>query len=61
MYPANQTISFTTNATKKHNAATVKLEMNKLSTDDSWEAETQVPSKYKQMNAEDVLKKLLSM
>lgn len=60
-YPALQSFSFNTNALKKHNSATVTLEMNKLSNDDKWEAQTTVSPKYKQVAPEDVLKKLLSM
>lgn len=61
MFPANQSFSFVTNATKKHHSATVTLELNKLSNDDNWEAQTTVPGKYQQMDAEEVLKKLLSL
>ncbi|MGI6223015.1 MAG: DUF4292 domain-containing protein [Prevotella sp.] len=60
-YPANQSFSFKTNALKKHNSATVTLEMNKLSNDDNWEAQTTVSSKYKQVDPQDIMKKLLSM
>lgn len=60
-FPAKQEFTFTTNATKKAEQATVTLDMNTPKQDSDWEAETTVSSKYRQMDAKDVLGKILSM
>ena len=40
---------------------TVKLEMGDLKTTDGWEPRTTVSAKYKQIEAKDILGKLLNM
>lgn len=60
-FPALQKFNFTTTATKKKQSVTVTLDMSKVTTDDNWEAQTEVSSKYKKVEARDVLSKLLDM
>lgn len=60
-FPATQEFSFATNATKQARKATVKLALDALKTSDDWEANTVVSSKYKKVDAQDILGKLLEM
>ena len=60
-FPATQEFSFATNATKQARKATVKLALDALKTSDDWEANTVVSSKYKKVEAQDILGKLLEM
>lgn len=60
-FPATQEFTFSTTATNKVKPTTVKIEMDELKTSDDWEEQTTVSGKYKQMDARDVLGKLLSM
>lgn len=61
MFPASQVFSFTTQAVKNAKTTTVDLKMDGIKTSDNWDAETTLSSKYKQVDAKDVLGKLLSM
>lgn len=61
IFPATQQFSFTTTATDKVKKTTVKLEMGDLKTTDGWEPRTTVSAKYKQIEAKDILGKLLNM
>ncbi len=58
-FPATQVFSFVTNATKQARKATVKLALDELKTADDWEETTTLSSKYKKMDATDILGKLL--
>ncbi len=58
-FPATQVFSFVTNATKQARKATVKLALDELKTSDDWEENTTLSSKYKKVDAYDVLGKLL--
>ena len=60
-FPATQEFSFATNATKQARKATVKLALDALKTSDDWEANTVMSSKYKKVDAQDILGKLLEM
>lgn len=60
-FPATQEFSFATNATKQARKATVKLALDALKTSDDWETNTVVSSKYKKVEAQDILGKLLEM
>ncbi|MGI6231274.1 MAG: DUF4292 domain-containing protein [Prevotella sp.] len=60
-FPATQEFSFTTNATGKQKSASVRLEMNSLKTNSDWDAQTTVSDRYKKVEAQDVLGKLLKM
>lgn len=61
LFPATQEFSFTTSATAKVKKTTIRIEMDDLKTSDDWETRTTVSPKYKQMDAEDILGKLLNM
>ncbi len=61
MFPATQSFSFTTTATKKTQKCIVKLELGKLKTDSDWEEQSTVSDRYKQMDVKDVFGKILSM
>lgn len=60
-FPATQEFSFSTTATKKVEKTTVRLELNGLKTSDNWETRSTVSDRYKQMDARDILGKLLNM
>ena len=60
-FPARQTFRFTTTATKQQQSAQVSIKMNDVKTTEKWDAETVVSSKYKKVEAADVLQKLLQM
>lgn len=60
-FPALQEFSFSTNATGQTKKATVKLDMSELKTNNDWDAQTTVSTKYKKVEAQDVLGKLLKM
>ena len=57
-FPARQTFTFTTTATSSLQSAKVTVAMDNIKTDDSWEATTTVSSKYKRVEADDLLRKL---
>ena len=61
LFPATQEFSFTTTATQKVKKTTVRLEMNDLKTSGDWETRSTVSDKYKQMDARDIIGKLLNM
>ncbi len=58
-FPTQHQIDVKTNATKKEKHATVSLRLDKMSMDDSWEAETKVSQKYKKVELDDLLKQIL--
>ena len=60
-FPATQVFSFVTNATKQARKATVKLALDELKTADDWEETTTLSSKYKKVDANNILGKLLEM
>lgn len=60
-FPATQSFTFTTNATGQKQAGTVTIKMSEVKTDDKWDAETTVSSKYKKIEATDLFTKLLQM
>ncbi len=60
-FPASQVFSFATNATKQARKATVKLAMDELKTSDDWEETTTLSGKYKMVDANDILGKLLEL
>lgn len=60
-FPATQNLTLTTTATKKVQEVKINIEMNEVKTDSKWDAYTEVSSKYKQVNPEDVLKKIMSL
>lgn len=60
-FPATEEFSFLSPSVKKAKKITVQLRMDGFKTKDNWDAETTISSKYKQVDAKDVLAKLLSM
>lgn len=60
-YPQNHQFTFTTKATAKQHKATVTLQLNQPTTNSDWEAETSISSKYKRVETDDILGKILSM
>lgn len=60
-FPAQQSFTFTTTATKNKQTMQVNIKMSEVKTTDKWDAETTLSSKYKKVEAEDVLGRLLQM
>ena len=60
-YPTQHNIYFTTNATEKPRHMEVNVELGSLSSNAKWDAQTTISDKYKQMDAESLLKKILNM
>lgn len=61
MFPAGQQFTFQTTSTAKLQKVTVDLDMDTPSTSDKWDTETTVSSKYKKMEASDIVGKLFKM
>lgn len=61
MFPATQNLTLSTSASTKVQEAKVNIEMDEVKTDSKWDALTEVPAKYTKVNAEDILKKLMSL
>lgn len=59
-FPTNETLSFSSKAMTSMKMS-LKIKMKKITTDSSWDAETSVSSKYKEVSAEDILRKLVNM
>ena len=60
-FPAQQTFTFSTTATQKVPKVQVSFKMSDVKTTDKWDAQTEVSSKYKKVDAAEVLQKLLQM
>ena len=60
-FPAKQVFSFSSAAVQKGAPTTVTVSMSEVKTDDKWEARTTVSSKYKRVEAQDILGKLIKM
>ena len=60
-FPAKQVFSFSSAAVQKGAPTTVTISMSEVKTDDKWEARTTVSSKYKRIEAQDILGRLLKM
>lgn len=60
-FPATQSFTFTTTALDKKQSATVTIKMSNVKTDDKWDAQTSISSKYKKIEATDLFTKLLQM
>lgn len=61
MFPALQALTLTTNATKQKQEVKMTINMNEVKTDSKWEAQTEVPAKYKKVSPESVLSKIMNM
>lgn len=60
MFPSRQSFNFKTTATGSRKEATVTLTMSEVTTDSDWDAETTLSAKYKQIDAEALLKNLVN-
>ena len=61
LFPATQSFTFTTTATAKKQSATVNLELDDITTKSNWDEKTVVSGKYKKVETNDVLGKLMKM
>lgn len=61
MFPALLDMTLTTNATRQKQEVNMVIKMNEVKTDDNWESRSEISSKYKQVSAEDVLNKIMSL
>ena len=59
-FPAEQEFQLSTNAMQKQKQATIKISMNEVKTDSDWEETTTLSDKYKKIEAQDVLGKIMS-
>lgn len=60
-FPTDILLTLSTKAVRNANKMSLRLHLNTLGTDSDWEAETTVSSKYKQVSADEILKKLGSL
>lgn len=60
-FPAQQTIRFETQTTAKVKQASLFIQMEELGSKSSWEETTTVSSKYKKLEATDLLNKILNL
>jgi len=60
-FPAKQTYTITTNATKTQKTVKAIIDMSEVTTDSDWETHTTVSPKYKQLSAKEVLGKLTGL
>ena len=58
-FPAQQVFKFTTTATKTPQTMQVSIRMSDVKTTSKWDAVTEVSSRYKKVEASDVLQRLL--
>ena len=58
-FPAQQVFKFTTTATKSKQTMQVSMSLNDVKTTSKWETTTEVSSRYKKIEASDVLQRLL--
>ena len=61
LFPAQQTFTFTTTATGRRQQVTVTIGMNEVKNDSKWDTETKISSKYKKVDTDEIIKKLLSL
>lgn len=59
-FPAEQEFQLSTNAMQKQKQATIKISMNEVKTDSNWEERTTLSDRYKKIEAQDVLGKIIS-
>ena len=60
-FPAQQVLSFSTEAMRQADSFSMTIKMKKMTTDSDWESRTTVSGKYTKVNAEDVLRQLMGM
>lgn len=59
-FPLFQTLSFSTKSMKAADRIKMDIQMKKISSDSDWETNTSVSSKYKEIKANDIIKKLVN-
>lgn len=59
-FPANITLDMNTSATQKAKHIKMNIRMKGLNTDSNWETRTTLSKKYKEVTADDILKKLMN-
>ena len=59
-FPAEQEFQLSTNAMQKQKQATIKISMDEVKTDSDWEERTTLSDRYKKIEAQDVLGKIMS-
>ena len=59
-FPAKQTFTFSTTATRQKRTVQVTIDMDEVTTKDGWEANSTVSSKYKKIETKDILAKIMS-
>lgn len=59
-FPAEQEFQLSTNAMQKQKQATITISMNEVKTDSDWEERTTLSDRYKKIEAQDVLGKIMS-
>ena len=60
-FPASQTFSFSTNATKQPRTVTVAIGLDDISTDSKWDSHSSVSEKYRKVDAKEALGKILKL
>lgn len=59
-FPKTQEFSFMTTVSGKSQKGEIEIDMDELKTSSNWDAETTISSKYKEVSAGDVMRKLMS-
>lgn len=59
-FPAKQTFTFSTTATRQKRTVQVTIDMDEVTTKDGWETNSTVSSKYKKIETKDILAKIMS-
>ena len=60
-FPAKQSFTFTTTATRQKQTVQVTLDMDEVTTKDNWEVNSTVSSKYKKIETKDILAKIMTL
>lgn len=60
-FPAKQSFTFTTTATRQKQTVQVILDMDEVTTKDNWEVNSTVSSKYKKIETKDILAKIMTL
>lgn len=61
LFPSVQNFTFTTDAVKSHKTTSVTIKMSNIGTDSKWDTKTTISPKYKKVNPNDIMKKILSL
>lgn len=60
-FPADMELRLSTQATSKPREVSIRFSMDKITTDSKWDAHTEVSGRYKKVEPQDVLGKILNM